>query len=321
MDIAKTKMNRFLSEELVLYLYWIEERERIRIKKEDLQEKPPWTQDEILQKFKFCQVFREDDRTTRWFKTHIRQPLRNKPEVFMATVAFRFFNLIETGRTLLDHNLHIEWDRKKAIEEIYKQPKWVTGAYIVKSPNRMDKVTGVAECVTHIWVERERIVEDLERLSTLADAWQYLLRFPYIGPFVAYEMVTDLRHTYLLENATDICEWANAGPGAMRGLNRLTGRPLEFCKRSHDWLSEMQELYDICMSELSIPGVNKTDQHYRMPFEMREVEGGLCEFDKYSRIMKQEGRTRSIYDYDNLNMPLVEDIEKGESRWGDLSNT
>ena len=83
----------------------------------------------------------------------------------------------------------------------------------------------------------------------------------------------------------------------------------------------MQELYDICMSELSIPGVNKTDQHYRMPFEMREVEGGLCEFDKYSRIMKEEGRTRSIYDYDNLNMPLVEDIEKGESRWGDLSNT
>jgi len=37
----------------------------------------------------------------------------------------------------------------------------------------------------------------------------------------------------------------------------------------------------------------------RHNFELREVEGGLCEFDKYSRILKGEGRTRSKYAYDN----------------------
>ena len=308
MGTEKETVNRFIPEELDRYTYWIEERERIRYLKEDLKQDPPWTEDPILKEFKFCQVFREDDRTTRWFRTHMREPLRNSPDVFMATIAFRFFNLIETGRTLLDNNLHIEWDRPKAIEEIKKNPKWITGAYIVKSPNRMDKVTGVTECVSHIWDDRENIVKQLESFTTLEEAWRFLMQYPYIGPFVSYEMVTDLRHTYLLENATDICSWGNPGPGAMRGLNRLTGRPLEFCKRSWDWHSEMLDLYDWCSQKLDLSKLN-------YPFEMREVEGGLCEFDKYSRILKGQGRTRSVYNYSERNRPLIEDIENGESRW------
>ena len=296
-------MTNFIPAEVDRYVYWIEERERIRHLKEEVQQEPPWTEDPILREFKFCQVFREDDRTTRWFRHHIREPLRNDPEVFMATVAFRFFNLIETGETLLDHNLHIEWDREKAIQEIRKQKKWVTGAYIVKSPNRMDKVTGVAECVSHIWAERDRILKDFSHLKSLCDAWNYLLRFPYIGPFVSYEMVTDLRHTHLLENAEDILSWANAGPGAMRGLNRLTGRPLEFCKRSWDWNSEMQALYQWCIEHLDLSKFDK-------PFEMREIEGGLCEFDKYSRILHGQGRTRSVYDYSQKDRPLIQEYER-----------
>ena len=308
MGIEKETVNRFIPEELDRYTYWIEERERIRHLKEELKQDPPWTEDPILKEFKFCQVFREDDRTTRWFRTHMREPLRNSPDVFMATIAFRFFNLIETGRTLLDNNLHIDWDRPKAIEEIKKNPKWITGAYIVKSPNRMDKVTGVTECVSHLWDDRENIIKQLESFTTLEEAWKFLMQYPYIGPFVSYEMVTDLRHTYLLENATDICSWGNPGPGAMRGLNRLTGRPLEFCKRSWDWHSEMLDLYDWCSQKLDLSKLN-------YPFEMREVEGGLCEFDKYSRILKGQGRTRSVYNYSERNRPLIEDIENGESRW------
>jgi len=296
-------MTNFIPAEVDRYVYWIEERERIRRVKEEERLEPPWTLDPILREFKFCQVYREDDRTTRWFREHIREPLRNKPEVLMATVIFRFFNLIETGHTLLDHNLHIEWDRLKAIEEVKKQPKWITGAYIVKTPNRMDKVTGVAECITHLWVERERILKDFDHFKSLSDAWSYLLRFPYIGPFVSYELVSDLRHTYLLENAEDICSWANAGPGAMRGLNRLTGRPLEFCRRSWDWNGEMQALYKWCTENIDLSQFDK-------PFEMREVEGGLCEFDKYSRILHGQGRTRSVYDYSQKDRPLIEGYEK-----------
>tara|TARA_R110000851_G_scaffold76241_6_gene167894 strand:+ start:7806 stop:8747 length:942 start_codon:yes stop_codon:yes gene_type:complete len=311
-------MQQFIPERLETYLYWISEREMIRYRKENEKKEPPWTEDEILKQFKFCQVFREDDRTTRWFREHIRDPLKDSPDVVMATIIFKFFNLIETGRTLLDHNLHLEWDREKAIREIRKQPKWVTGAYIVKTPNRMDKVTGVAECVSHIWFHRHELIKKLEEITTLEEAWSFLLQYPYIGPFVSYEIVTDLRHTYLLRDATDIKTWANAGPGAMRGLNRLTGRPLEFCRRSHNWNEEMQELYWICTnssnSTLCVADI------FPREFEMREIEGALCEFDKYSRISNKEGRTRSVYNYKERNRPLIEDLERGESRWVNSGN-
>ena len=308
------RMTPFIDEELDRYFYWLHERENIRIRKEERGDPPPWTDDPILQEFKFCQVFREDDRTTRWFRTHMRDPLQNKPEVLMATIIFRWFNLIETGRTLLEHNLHIEWNRKKAIEEITKQPKWITGSYIIKTPNRMDKVTGVAECITHMWKDKQYLIDILEKerqnyQSSLEKAWKLFRDYPYMGPFMAYEVVTDLRDTYLLEDAHDVNTWANAGPGAMRGLNRLTGRDLTFSKKSHPWNEEMQELWKISTTE-------RLDGHLIdfTKFEIRDTEGGLCEFDKYSRILKNEGRTRGLYKY-NKKLPIVEDLINGESKW------
>ena len=300
----------FIQEELNRYCYWQIERENIRLQKEVSQLPPPWTSDSILREYKFCQVFREDDRTTRWFKTHIREPMKNSPDVLMATVIFRWFNWIPTGRTLIKHDLLKNWNRKKAIEEITKQPKWITGAYIIKTPNGMDKVTGVAECVSHMWQDREYLAKEIVKTKSLEDTWTLLRDYPYMGPFMAYEVVTDLRHTYLLEDAKDVLTWGNAGPGAMRGLNRLTGRELGYSKRSHDWVGEMQELYKIVQAKLPPHILQRNDMRY----EMREIEGGLCEFDKYSRIFKGEGRTRSIYKQNSL--PIVEDLINGESKYG-----
>jgi hypothetical protein len=309
-------MTEFIPEELDRYFYWLHERENIRILKEEQGAEPPWTKDPILQKFKFCQVFREDDRTTRWFRTHIREPLQDEAAVIMATIIFRWFNFIETGRTLLKHDLLLNWDRKKAIEEITKQPKWVTGSYIIKTPNRMDKVTGVAECITHMWKDRNYIAETLElyrneRKNTLKSTWELFKDYPYMGPFMAYEVVTDLRDTYILEDASDVNTWANAGPGAMRGLNRLTGRALKFTSTVHPWQKEMYELWEIATTERLDGFIIDHEK-----FELREIEGGLCEFDKYSRILKNEGRTRGLYKY-NKELPLVEDTINGESIWAE----
>ena len=76
-------MTEFIPAELDRYCYWQTERESIRIKKESAVLSPPWTDDPILQEFKFCQVFREDDRTTRWFRTHIRENLCGTKKTFL----------------------------------------------------------------------------------------------------------------------------------------------------------------------------------------------------------------------------------------------
>ena len=78
-------------------------------------------------------MYREEDRTARWLKKHIREPLRDDPRVFMAVIIFRWFNLIETGRTLIENDLLFNGIGKKAIELIKQQPKWITGSYIIGS--------------------------------------------------------------------------------------------------------------------------------------------------------------------------------------------
>ena len=113
-------------EQVEKFFYWIEERHRIYMKK--LRgESWPWTEDKILQEYKFTNPFRENDRTTIWFRENIRDPLRKNPNVLMATVIFRWCNLIHTGETLLKYDLLENWDSEVAYSVIKPQDKWITG--------------------------------------------------------------------------------------------------------------------------------------------------------------------------------------------------
>ena len=104
---------------------------------------------------------------------------------------------------------------------------------------------------------------------------------------MAYEVVTDLRHTRYLQGASDIYSWANAGPGAIRGLNRLHGRPVKQGLRQEQANQEMLEI----MRALG-RGLWRSD----FPIlEMRDVEHCLCEWDKYERVRLGEGKPRARF--------------------------
>ena len=263
------------------FFYWIDERIRIQERK-DQGDPWPWTDDPIFQEYKFTNAFRERDRTTIWFRKKIRDPLRMQPEVYMATVIFRWFNLIQTGETLLKHNLHIDWDPEKAYGVITPQDKWITGAYMIKSPTSMNKVRGVCKMITTLWDDRQKFLDRCP-WETLEGMSSFLEGYPFLGPFLSYELTTDLRHTFVGFRASDILTWANAGPGAMRGLNRIHGRDLDYTSKKHDWCSEMRELLTLSWMKHSLD------------FELREIEHSLCEFDKYERVRLKQGAPRSKY--------------------------
>jgi hypothetical protein len=115
---------------------------------------------------------------------------------------------------------------------------------------------------------------------TLQESWEWLKQFPGWGPFTAYEVVTDLRHTRYLCNAPDIDTWANAGPGAKRGLNRLYNRPLREGFRGSQALDEMRLIFD---------WVRQHRNCAILPtLELRDVEMWLCETDKIARAKDAE---------------------------------
>ncbi len=103
---------------------------------------------------------------------------------------------------------------------------------------------------------------------------------------MAYEVVTDLRHTRYLRNAPDIDTWAVAGPGAIRGLHRLHGRPYKRALSQEQACAEMREL--LAMSRTALPD-------FVPPLELREIEHSLCETDKWLRVIEGQGRLRAKY--------------------------
>jgi hypothetical protein len=256
--------------------FWEFCNERHRIyKRRQAGDKWPWTDEKILQEYYFCNIFRELDTTTIWFKENIRGPLHNHGDVIMATVIFRWFNRIATGNILLRHNLLVHWDTTEALLQLEHETPVVTGAYIIKTPNGMDKLHGVCWSIDQMWARRSAILSYITECDTLEQAWRYLSLFPYQGPFMSYEVVTDLRHTAWLSGARDIMTWANIGPGAKKGLGYIGMAPTQNALHVLLAQSEKYWLYD------------------RM--EIRDIEHALCEYAKYRNALAGEKLKRRYH--------------------------
>lgn len=315
------------------FFEYAREREAIRIRREVEGLPRPWTDDPILNTYRFCNVYREDDATTRWFRKWVRGPMADRPEVLLATVLFRWLNRVSSGEAIFrqlgdytsDGRGHVRtaWEQyladsrteslRLALTKYCGSGPYVTGAYIIKSPDGMSKLDGVLDSVARFregepqaqvvprgWAPRKQPMDwysmatgklDGSISYSMEQMWDWLKRFPFLGGFTAYEIVTDLRHTALLRSAPDIYTWANAGPGAVRGLNRLHGRKLSASNNGYVAVCEMRELLALAQGEFRHVWPTREGQ----PVEMRDIEHTLCEFDKYERTRLGEGRPRGTY--------------------------
>lgn len=268
-------------------------RERYRIKlARDAGMPWPWTTNPILQEWRFTNVHREDDRTTVWFRKNLRNPLSQSYDVVIpttetynrlkaltkiveATLIFRWFNRIETGEIIKDLIL-FNWDTNEARRRLEGVSPVVTGAYIIKAGDGVSKLDGILDCIDEALPQLPSMVGKWGR--TLRGAWEDLKTLHFMGPFMAYEVITDLRHTPVLNQAVDIMTWGNLGPGAIRGIGRVVANDPELFANSRSGQKQMLGL----MAELL--GMSQQEQYWPQEWpkwEMHEVEMWLCEYAKY----------------------------------------
>lgn len=279
---------------------FMQERHRIYLRRQQGLPKP-WTTDPILQEYRFCNVYRELDTVTIWIRKNIRQRFEgHKLLWFMLAIGRRINHpdtlaeLIADKRGAWPHStfdparmVKLLDDRTARGEQVY------TGAYMITAetgPEHTGKTKSVTTAFNNLgplYNNRALIVSQLH--GTLQGAYDAILGQGFAwGPFMTYEVVTDLRHTAYLKNAPDIMTWANAGPGARRGLNRLFDRPLAHHMSDADCVSEMRAILEASRKEW--PASKDFPK-----LEMRDIEHSLCEFDKHQRVLKGEGRPRSKY--------------------------
>ena len=199
-------------------------RERLRLRKE-AREPWPWSDDEILNTYKFTNVKREHDRTTRWMREHWTRPNEQRPagEIIFNCALFRYFGTWEFAEAL-------GWQRRWHPEQVValarvrsnRGLRVFTGAYIVPTlRHRGPKSEAVTRLIlTPLWEARERlgrVAADTQSWSATAEQMRRLPGFGGTG-FMTKEVLQDVMQTPVLREAVDRNSWCPAGPGARRGL-------------------------------------------------------------------------------------------------------
>lgn len=280
--------------------YWMNERHAIYIRRFIDHAPPLWTPDPILQQYRFCNVFRELDTVTIWLREHIREPLKDHPLLWFWLALARNINWPDTLAELIHRGKETGFPddfRYGQVEAVMSQrvargKKVFGSAYVITNGGRsIPKEEYVCRYVAEpLWAGRRNVQQFLgnQPQKSLEGTWEVLRGYEGFGPFIAYEVVTDWRHTRYLRTAPDITTWANAGPGAKRGLNRLLGLPAGDPITARAALTLMREL-------LEQANTGRAHLHVPLPLEMRDIEHSLCETDKYLRAKTGEGRPKQQF--------------------------
>ncbi len=272
------------------FFTFINERHQIYLNRFVHKLPPPWTNDAILQRYRFCNIYRELDTVTIWIREHIRKPYAKHPLLWFMLAVARRFNWPPTLEELMQHDawpVDDRWSYRRVLSVLRKRgqrgEKVYTSVYHTSNgiPNGREQLVHTVEYgLQPVFEDRHMLREQIEQADTLEYVANLLQAYYTWGPFLTYELVTDMRHTRYLENAKDKYTWASIGIGSGQGLARIFGRDDDCSK-----VIRMRQLLHL----------SRARWRYQPPLEMRDIEHSLCEFDKYERARLGQGRPRQNF--------------------------
>ena len=243
--------------------------------------------DRILDSYRFTNVFRVTDRVSQAL-LRVQRRGGDAEEVVMRTLLFKVFNSEKTWGFLEPRGLTEGWDpdgMKSALDDM-KGPRF-NGAYMMANPlmggqKKHHFYVGVLDRVRRYHLSSILSAKDLREL------YERLLEVPGFGRFLAYQYATDLNYSEIFrfpEESTVV-----AGPGAIRGVRKLYGsvrKPEDKIRELHAY---MREHGPRLLGEL--------------PMQLIDVQNVLCEYDKYTRVLHEEGgRMKERFTPDRRPLP------------------
>lgn len=282
----------------VYLAYWHFAAERQSIFERRLEGLPePWTEDEILLEYRFCNSFRASDRVSQYL---IRDVIYGPPGLtpqdrFLRTVFFRLFSRPETWESIQGEVGTVSvanFDSRVIGEfldsEMGEGRTLYTSAFILcanrayghrrKHRNHLALLEAMLSA---------RLPDRVLEAESLASVFESLREFPLIGDFMAYQLAIDLN--YGPDLTFDENDFTIPGPGAVRGLRKVFTDLGEYSPAEAIlWLVERQ---GVVSEEI---GVDPPTLFGR-PLHAIDCQNLLCEVDKYARVRFPElasNRTR-----------------------------
>ena len=260
----------------------------------------PWTDNPVLEIYKFTNAYRASDRVSQYLIRHViyRDDLPRSPrEVFFRILLFKLFNKIETWE-LLEATLGpitFEDYRFAAYDAVLSRAmqsgrRIYSAAYIMPPGSRAFGRSSkhqnhllLLECMM-----ADRLADRLAQTRTMQEGFEKLRAYPTIGDFLAYQFITDINYSEL----TDFSEmdFVIPGPGARDGLRKCFIDPgglngPELIRLMADLQEQEFERLDLDFQSL-----------WGRRLHLIDCQNLFCEVDKYARVVHPQiaGRTGRV---------------------------
>ena len=259
------------ADRLEVLRYFVRERESIRREKE-MGFTQPWTKDPILHQYKFCNVKREDDRTTREIHQVVKDNCphyRDLPRIY--TLA-RICNVAHTVDIILEHPRI--WPELIA-DELERGEIMFSNAYTTTPCGR--KMTKIEFMVEISEAHKAMTIPD----STCGGAFRALKSIKGLGDFMAGQIVADLKHTEYLRYTPDHRIFVVPGPGSIAGLDILWGT---LDTNTTNFEERIWALWWALPRDIRA-----------MVEDMQNLQNVCCEFAKYWRYKHGLSRRKRLY--------------------------
>ena len=269
--------------------------------------RPDWTSDKIFQENKFTNVYRELDKGTIVLLDHI---LDKGPdvEVFFNILLYRLVNNYDTWLEDIGYQKIVDGWKDKPWARLKKReskglPVWCTAHVVSGYPNfpgpdgkptnsKIDKIHWMFD---QVYKGIHELWEKIQNCETFQQVFKTILNeVNGYGPFLAYEVAVDLTYGQnpLILFTED--EWANAGPGARRGISILFGEKLPKEIDHNDVMVWLRDNQDKFFEEYGIDF--KAIAYRGKPLTLRNIEHCLCEFFKYYKVKNGVGKCRMKFE-------------------------
>lgn len=277
------------------FRYYINERLEIRMRRDAGLPQERWTTDAILSTYKFTNVKRSWDRTSRWLADNWYTPHGGHQHAGLAALTARFIcyipSLAAIGFPLGDVRRWVTDSKEILGERARRGAKVFTSAYMIAGGDSegRSKVDWVFEDI--IWRTWHLTAWLRMKSQSAMSLHESLKEMKGFGDFMTQEVVLDLMETWVLRHATDRMTYGLAGPGAMRGLKRVAGKGIETSLNRADAREQMVMLWETLRTDDALSVMLRETY----PLTVHDVEFSLCEFDKYERALWGQGTPKQLF--------------------------
>ena len=261
-------------------VYWITERELMRVRKE-AGSRYPHSNDPVMAHTRFTNVRREDDKVTKYLARTAWRSHWSDDIVFKMVLA-RFVNFIPSLDEILAEGIS-SYYADEVLWERYDRGEKVWGAaYTITTCGRpMDKIEYLC---THILPQVLALRPLPSGVHTLKECHSWLMQVDGLGSFLAAQVVADLKNIpgSPLRNAPDWMTWSAPGPGSLKGLSWFYNRKIT----PSTYSASIADAWACIKPNLP---VQLQDLH------MQDVQNVFCEVSKFARIREGRGHARNKY--------------------------